>query len=123
MVTHEELEQRAGGPFPLARPVAQRPTFELSRQPHARFSIGAEVQVRDMHPEGHTRVPRYVRGKRGRVLHIAPKFSFPDGAAHGMPPHREHTYHVVFSASELWPGAGSQDSVVVDLWDSYLEPV
>jgi nitrile hydratase len=122
VVTQQELERRAGGAFPLSRPVAERPTIELEPQLQARFAVGVAVKVRDMHPAGHTRVPRYVRGKCGTVLHVAPKFSFPDGAAHGLPPRNEHTYHVAFNARELWPDADATDSVVVDLWDSYLEP-
>jgi nitrile hydratase len=35
---------------------------------------------------------------------------------------REPTYHVEFSAAELWAEAAEEgDSVVVDLWESYLE--
>lgn len=122
VVTHEELERRAGGAFPLARPVADSPTVDLEPQLQPRFAVGAMIEVRQMHPTGHTRVPRYVRGKRGIVLHVAPPCSFPDGAAHGLPPRSEHTYHVEFRARELWPDAAEADSVVVDLWDSYLEP-
>ena len=122
VLTREELERHAGGTFPLARPVAESPTVQLEPQLQARFAIGTVVKVRDIQPTGHTRVPRYVRGKCGRVLHVAPKFSFPDGAAHGLPPRSEHTYHVAFNARELWPEAAAADSVVVDLWDSYLEP-
>lgn len=123
MVTHEELERRAGGAFPLAGPVAEHPGSDLSPQPQARFGVGDAVRVLDIHPAGHTRVPRYVRGKRGVVLHVAPKFSFPDSAAHRLPARSEHTYHVEFKACELWPEVStSADSVVVDLWDCYLEP-
>lgn len=122
VLTHQELEQRAGGAFPLALPVAERPTVDLQPQLQARFGAGALVKVRDIHPAGHTRVPRYVRGKGGTVLHVAPKFSFPDGAAHALAPRAEHTYHVAFNARDLWPEAEAADSVVVDLWDSYLEP-
>ena len=65
-----------------------------------------------LHPAGHTRVPRYVRGKRGVVIKVAPAFSFPDAAAHGQGHRNEHTYHVEFSARELWAdAAGSNDSV------------
>src|SRR5262249_51856350 len=81
------------------------------------------VVVRDIHPAGHTRVPRYVRGKRGIVVHVAPPFSFPDAAAHGRTHRTEHTYHVELSASGIWADAASgADTVVVDLWDCYLEP-
>lgn len=122
VVTRDELEARARGPFPLAQPVAAQPTADLRAQPQPRFDVGDSVVVRDIRPAGHTRVPRYVRGKRGVVVHVAPKFSFPDVAAHG-PTHRdEHTYHVEFRAHELWAdAAGSNETVVVDLWDGYLE--
>ncbi len=122
-VTRDELEARAGGGFPLSRPVADQPVAPLRPQPEARFGIGDRVVVRDMHPAGHTRVPRYVRGKRGVVVHVAPKFSFPDAAAHGLARRAEHTYHVEFDARELWgDSAGSRETVVIDLWDGYLEP-
>jgi nitrile hydratase subunit beta len=124
VLTQAELERRAGGAFPLASPVAEHPTADLSPQPQARFRSGDAVRVLDIHPAGHTRVPRYVRGKHGVVLHVAPRFSFPDAAAHGLSPRSEHTYHVEFKARELWPEVMSdRDSVVVDLWDSYLEGV
>ena len=124
VVTRAELEARAGGPFPLSRPVAERPTADLCPQEQVRFAVGDRVVVRNIHPAGHTRVPRYVRGKCGIVVHVAPKFSFPDAAAHGLPHRTEHTYHVEFPASELWAdAAGINETVIVDLWDSYLEGV
>ena len=122
VVTRDELEARAGGPFPLSWPVAEQPTADLRPQPRTRFTIGDRVVVRDIHPAGHTRAPRYVRGKRGVVVHVAPKFSFPDAAAHGLTHRAEPTYHVEFLARELWADAGGTNAtVVVDLWDSYLE--
>ena len=78
--------------------------------------------VRDVHVKGHTRVPRYVRGKSGIVIHVAPPYSLPDAAAHGHPPRHEPTYHVEFAAHDLWGrNADANVSVVVDLWESYLE--
>jgi len=63
-----------------------------------------------------------VRGKRGVVLRVAPRFVFPDLAGHGIRAHREHTYHVEFPAQDLWSdAAASHESVIVDLWESYLE--
>jgi len=54
--------------------------------------------------------------------HVAPPFSFPDAAAHGLPHRTEHTYHVEFDARELWAdAAGPNETIVVDLWDGYLE--
>jgi nitrile hydratase len=124
IVTHAELEERAGGLFPLSGPVAEQPTADFQPQEHARFSVSDRVFVRNLHPLGHTRVPRYVRGKRGVVVHVAPRFSFPDSAAHGLSPRSEHTYHVEFLASELWADSSEgNETVVVDLWDCYLEAV
>jgi len=123
VVSPDVLEARAGGRFPLSRRIAERPVVDLRPQLEARFAIGDRVVVCDMHPAGHTRVPRYVRGKRGVVVHVAPTFSFPDAAAHGLARREEHTYHVEFAARELWSdAAGSHEAVIVDLWDSYLEP-
>jgi nitrile hydratase len=67
-------------------------------------------------------VPRYVRGKRGVVVHVARPFSFPDAAAHGLSLRSEPTYHVRFEARELWSDSAEENTaVVVDLWQSYLE--
>jgi nitrile hydratase beta subunit len=121
VVTRDEFEKRAGGAFPLALPVAESPTVEQQPRPSARFAVGSAVRVRNVHPRGHTRVPRYARGRTGRVIHVAPAFSFPDAAAHGLGHRLEHTYHVEFPARDLWADAEG-GSVVVDLWDAYLEP-
>jgi nitrile hydratase beta subunit len=117
-----ELEQRAGGHFPLARPPRSNSDDGRDESATPRFVLGARVRVREIHPPGHTRVPQYVRGRTGVVVHVAPPFTFPDASAHGLPMRRESTYHVEFSATELWKEAAEAgDSVVVDLWESYLE--
>jgi nitrile hydratase len=122
VVTHAELEARAGGRFPLSRPPASVESDDIPQPEIPRFAVGDAVVVRDIHPPGHTRVPRYVRGKRGEVVHVAPRFLFPDLAGHGIHAHREPTYHVEFSARDLWTDAtASRESVIVDLWESYLE--
>jgi nitrile hydratase beta subunit len=122
VVALADLEARAGGRFPLSRPAASVRPADAPPREHARFAAGDAVVVRDIHPLGHTRVPRFVRGKRGVVVHIAPRFVFPDVAGHGLHAHREHTYHVEFQAEELWTdAAGNRESVIVDLCESYLE--
>ena len=123
ILTQADLEARAGGTFPLARPVIHDAAAGQTAESVPRFRVGDLVVVRNIHPTGHTRVPRYVRGKRGKVVHVAPAFSFPDAAAHGLPRRNEHTCHVEFEARELWGDvAGQNETMVVDLWDSYLEP-
>jgi nitrile hydratase beta subunit len=122
VLTREELEERAGGAVPLSRPPTRVVPSSTSTPDRARFAAGQSVVVRDIHPRGHTRVPRYVRGRRGVVVRVAPRFIYPDVAGHGMHAHREPTYHVEFQARDLWTdAAGSGETVVVDLWESYLE--
>ena len=118
----DELESLAGGRFPLAQPAQDNVDDGRSEPENPHYSIGQRVRVREIHPPGHTRVPRYVRGRIGVVVHIAPPFGYPDASAHGLPSRREPTYHVEFTATELWgKEAGASDSVVVDLWETYLE--
>jgi nitrile hydratase len=88
----------------------------------ARFEIGQEVRAINAHPKGHTRLPRYVRGKQGRVEKIYGAFVFPDANAKGAGESPQWLYRVRFPASELWGADGDRDSdVSVDAWESYLE--
>jgi nitrile hydratase len=122
VVALAELEARAGGRFPLSRPAAEVKPIGVTPRERARFAAGDRVAVREIHPAGHTRVPRYVRGKPGVVLHVSRRFEFPDLAGHALPAHQEPTYHVEFEARELWADAAeTRETVVVDLWESYLE--
>jgi nitrile hydratase beta subunit len=89
----------------------------------ARFKIGQRVLTRNMHPLGHTRLPRYARGRFGTINRDHGVFVFPDTNAHFLGEHPQHVYSVCFAARELWGAqAGEKDSVYVDLWDDYLEP-
>jgi len=120
VITLAELEARAGGRFALARAVL-RGAGRLPTPQTQPFTIGERVLVKDEHPPGHIRAPRYVRGRRGIVVHVTPAFSYPDSAAHGLAVQAEPTCHVRFDARELWgDGAEPNSSVVVDLWQSYL---
>ena len=66
LVTHAELEARAGGRFPLSGPALAPPVADTGPDiGEPRFGVGDRVRVRDWHPPGHTRCPRYVRGKAG----------------------------------------------------------
>lgn len=88
-----------------------------------RFELGAEVRVRNLHPRGHTRLPGYVRGKRGVVVRLHPACVLPDTNAHGKGECPEYLFSVRFTADELWGStAESSAPVSVDLFDRYLEP-
>lgn len=90
----------------------------------ARFSVGDRVRTRNIHPTRHTRLPRYVRDRLGTVDHVYPSFIFPDTNAHRLGENPQYVYSVRFTAAELW-GEDSEapnESIYVDLWESYLEP-
>jgi nitrile hydratase len=122
LVTRSELEARAGGRFPLSGPVLTPTVVDAGPDVgEPRFGVGDRVRVREWHPPGHTRCPRYVRGKAGTVVRVDGTHSVPDIEAHGTASRCEPTYSVRFDAAELWRDGQRGASVHVDLWDSYLE--
>lgn len=88
----------------------------------AAFAVGDLVRARNLHPTGHTRLPRYVRGRTGVVERRHGAHVFPDSHAHGRGEDPHHLYTVRFEARELWgPDAPARDSIRLDLWEPYLE--
>lgn len=88
-----------------------------------RFQPGERVLARNINPLGHTRIPRYVRGRCGVIDRLHGVFVFPDSHAADGTEQPQHVYSVRFAARELWgPDAPVNDYVYVDLWDAYLEP-
>jgi nitrile hydratase subunit beta len=101
---------RAGQP--VTRQIRQKP----------RFAVGDRIMTRNLNPHGHTRLPRYARGKHGIVAHHHGAHVFPDTNAHGLGENPQHLYSVRISAQELWgDSAESNESILIDLWESYLE--
>jgi nitrile hydratase len=87
------------------------------------FRAGQRVRARNLNPTGHTRLPRYVRGRLGVVERDHGVFVFPDTNAQFLGEKPQHLYSVRFAAAELWGAQASpRDSVYLDLWDDYLEP-
>ena len=86
------------------------------------FSEGDGVRTLNLNPPGHTRLPRYVRGRQGVILALRGVQVFPDSHAHGEGEDPRPLYTVRFSARELWgEAANPRDSVCLDLWEPYLE--
>lgn len=86
------------------------------------FAVGDRVRARVINPVGHTRLPRYVRGRVGVIERLHGAHVFPDRHAHGEGEHPHPLYSVRFAARELWgPDAAPRDSVRLDLWEPYLE--
>jgi nitrile hydratase beta subunit len=103
----------------LSRGHSTRVTVELT----ARFEPGDAVRAKNINPRGHTRLPRYARGRVGVVARDHGVFVFPDSSAADQGEQPQHLYSVRFAARELWgEGAGAGESVLIDLFADYLEP-
>ena len=93
------------------------------------FKVGDAVKTRRLAQNtfvagGHTRLPTYAAGAKGRIERYHGTHVFPDSNAHGLGEAPEPLYAVVFPASELWQHPEHpRDEVVLDLWQSYLEPL
>ncbi|HEX3700054.1 MAG TPA: nitrile hydratase subunit beta [Phenylobacterium sp.] len=108
----DQVEPMFASPAGFRREVAQGPAFKT----------GDTVRGRNLNPPGHTRLPRYVRGRQGEVVRWRGAHVFPDSHAHGLGEDPRHLYTVRFAARELWgETAGPRDSVCLDLWEPYLE--
>jgi nitrile hydratase len=135
LVTTEEL--RAGLSTHPAKPVprllkaedvasvlAKGRSYQRTIQEPARFKTGDRVRARNMHPTGHTRLPRYVRGHVGTVMHEHGAHVFPDSNAAGLGEAPQWLYNIRFTGRELWGEAADPAvTVSVDAWESYLEPI
>jgi nitrile hydratase beta subunit len=89
----------------------------------ARFAIGDRVRTVNDHPTGHTRVPRYARGRLGRIERVHGVHVFANSSAHGRGDNPQWLYTVAFDGGELWGGAADPRLVVsIDAWESTLEP-
>jgi nitrile hydratase len=103
--------------------VARGSPVQRSIDAQPRYQPGDTVRARNMHPTGHTRLPRYVRGKLGVIDRHHGAHVFPDSNAHFLGEAPQHLYSVRFTAREVWGEAASErDAVYADLWESYLEP-
>jgi nitrile hydratase len=132
-LTGEELDARTTllrdhPETPLPHPAtAATPRLPSDRPepapPAPRFAVGDAVVTRNLNPTGHTRLPRYARGKRGIIQRLHGAHILPDTNAHGMGENPQPLYSVRFAARDLWgDSAEPHQTVSLDLWDSYLEP-
>ena len=134
VVTNAEIESgspAAGSPkaTPALRTTGVLPLLALGTlgardvQVAPKFKVGQKVRARNLNPTGHTRLPRYARGKIGTIQRDHGVFVFPDTNAQFLGEKPQHVYSVSFTARELWgEEAAPRDSVHLDLWDDYLEP-
>jgi nitrile hydratase len=122
LTTPEELDRRAGGHFPLSRPDRGVLPIDMASRTTPMFAVGDTVQVRERHPAGHTRAPRYAQGKRGTIARVDDAAEIDDIEAHGGGPVTDPLYSVRFTSRELWGEAGTEGDVVhIDLFERYLQ--
>ncbi len=106
----------------VAAYIAASGSYRRTEPAAQRFRPGDRVRARNLHPGGHTRLPRYLRGHAGEIVAVHGAHVFPDSHAHGKGEDPQWLYTVRFTAKELWNHDGS-DSVSADLWEPYLESV
>jgi nitrile hydratase beta subunit len=133
LVTKEEMESgiaaptstKADPPFSLttsSRWLSRGIASSQDASVRPLFKVRQRVRARNINPTGHTRLPRYARGKTGVIVRDHGVYLFPDTNAHFQGEKRQHVYSVRFAARELWgEDASVRDSVHLDLWDDYLE--
>jgi nitrile hydratase len=122
LTTREDLERRAGGRFRLSRPDRGVLPDDLTSRTEPRYAVGDEIRVREWHPPGHTRAPRYVQGKRGTIARVHGVVDVDDIKAHGGGRVSDPFYAVRFTSRELWGDGGGHGEVVhADLFERYLQ--
>jgi nitrile hydratase subunit beta len=78
------------------------------------FDVGARVRTREKHREGHTRLPKYLERRIGRVIRVLGRFRFADdAAAAGSSAPEQMLYTVEFEQNS--------HRICADLFESYLE--
>ena len=137
--SEEELEARLAAigerpDAPLPRGTDSRVADELRRlvengasnartvpEPPA-FAVGDRVRGRRLPDARHARIPGYAQGREGTVHLVHEAFVFPDTNLRNEGESPQYVYAVRFRARDLWPDGDEGATVLVDLWESYLEP-
>ena len=105
------------------RSALKRGTYSRPARAPPCFKIGDRVRAKNIHPAGHTRLPRYARGRIGTIERVHGCHVFPDASAQGFGDDPQWLYTVVFSGRELW-GVEADPTlrVSIDAFEPYLEP-
>jgi hypothetical protein len=78
------------------------------------FEIGQRVRTRAQAPQGHTRLPKYLERREGRVVDILGNYPFADDRArNALNARNQALYTIEFEQGE--------HAVRADLFEEYLE--
>ncbi len=134
MVTEGELTagRAIADPIPVKRTLspadvpaalAKGGPVDRPAETHPTFAPGDIIRTINIHPDSHTRLPRYARDKTGMIERIHGHHVFPDTNARGEGEQPTWLYKVSFTAYALWGNrANPNDRVTLDLWEPYLRP-
>ncbi len=140
IITKEELDQRTE--FFREHPASSVPRREdlatvegilagLRTQRHPspegpapRFRLGDPVLARNLNWSGHSRLPRYIRGKRGSIARVNGWYAIEDGHADELGPNPQTVYTVGFAGPEVWgPNTDPKLRVYLEMWEGYLDAI
>ncbi len=94
--------ERPVTPEDVAGMIRHGTPYDRPARTPARYQVGDWVRAKNMHPQTHTRLPRYVRGHLGRIVRVAGCNVFPDSNAVGRGEDPHWLYTVRFDGRELW---------------------
>ncbi len=90
------------------------------------LAAGSRIKVRDDWPEArgpcHIRTPHYLRGRNGVVLRRLGSFPNPEDLAFALPAAVLPLYHVAFRRADIWPDVTTDDELLVEIYQHWLEP-
>jgi nitrile hydratase len=85
------------------------------------FAVGDAVRTKDLRPRGPSKLPGYVRNRRGAITAVRPAHVLPDTHAVFEGENPQYVYTVGFASTELWGDDAERFTLHVDLFESYLE--
>lgn len=119
-----DLEAWMRGVRPTGRPAVPPPIMADGRDPPARsrFRVGDRVKICSANPEGHTRLPNYLRGQVGTIIAERGLSDLPDALAARIGRKPQPVYTVEFRARDVWgERINTDDRLSAEIFQDYIE--
>jgi hypothetical protein len=81
------------------------------------------VTTKDSRPRGPSKLPGYLRRRRGTITAVRPGHLLPDTHAVFAGENPQYVYTVGFASTEVWGDDAEPFTVHADLFESYLAPI
>ncbi|MBX2867467.1 MAG: nitrile hydratase subunit beta [Acidiferrobacterales bacterium] len=97
----------------------------IEAETNPEYSVGDQVRLINQHPTSHTRLPRYLRGRHGKIIHYHGAHIYPDVHSRDGKKQPAHLYTIAFDAAEVWGSyeAKAKDRIMVDVFEPYIEQI